>query len=194
MKLPDRNAENRRRTVQTKPFRASCTQPTLGMEMGLGKELAMGKEMDMDMAKDKVEGKVEVKEKDQPQFALTSGPQRSMGQDAPPLLWDLKEAARQLGEISVRTVRRMLDRGELPKVRVGKSIKIPAASIHNWVAQQASLAHNTYCVGSGVRQQEVNVCHINAKTAASGGRTSPTQAAKELDALLEPRTARRRRP
>ena len=31
-----------------------------------------------------------------------------------PLLWNLDEAARQLGDVSTRTVRRMLERGELP--------------------------------------------------------------------------------
>lgn len=32
------------------------------------------------------------------------------------LLWDLQETARQLGGISIRTLRRMLDAGELPYV------------------------------------------------------------------------------
>ena len=35
------------------------------------------------------------------------------------LLWNLDETARQLGGVSTRTVRRLLQRGELPTVRIG---------------------------------------------------------------------------
>lgn len=36
------------------------------------------------------------------------------------LLWDLAEAARQLGGVSPRTVRRLIASGALPAVRIGR--------------------------------------------------------------------------
>ncbi len=59
-----------------------------------------------------------------------------------PLLWNLDEAARQLGNVSTRTVRRMLERGELPVVRVGRSVRIPAQAVRSWVDLNMANAHN----------------------------------------------------
>ena len=51
-----------------------------------------------------------------------------------PLLWSLEEAARQLGGISTRTVRRMAQQGAFPLVRIGRRTLIPAAAVYVWVA------------------------------------------------------------
>ena len=40
------------------------------------------------------------------------------------ILWNIDEAARQLGDVSARTVRRMLANGELPKVKVRGAVRI----------------------------------------------------------------------
>ena len=40
------------------------------------------------------------------------------------LLWDLTETARQLGGVSTRTVRRLLQRGEIQAHRVGRRLLI----------------------------------------------------------------------
>ena len=104
------------------------------------------------------------------------------------LLWTQKEVGKALG-LSTKTVSRHIARGELPTVKIGRSIKVPKASVLVWI--QAQTRYNYGCVGSAV--QEKSICHINAKTVGSGGRHSPTQAAKELDALLEPPTARKRK-
>ena len=45
------------------------------------------------------------------------------------LLWNLDEAARQLGGLSIRTVRRLIERGELPVVRIGRAVRVPADAI-----------------------------------------------------------------
>jgi len=82
----------------------------------------------------------------------------------------------------------MLCRGELPTVRIGRALRIPTQAVHEWVERQVGAAHNGCHVGPGVRQQEVNVCHTDVKTVPFGGRRTPTQAAKELDVLLEQRT------
>lgn len=50
------------------------------------------------------------------------------------LLWDLAETARQLGGVSERSVRRLIDRGELPKVRVGRRLLLPSAAVRAYVA------------------------------------------------------------
>ena len=52
------------------------------------------------------------------------------------LLWNLEEAARQLGGVSPRTVRRLLERGELPTVRIGTRLLIPAESVRDWIDRQ----------------------------------------------------------
>ncbi|MDH3514351.1 MAG: hypothetical protein OEM83_05710 [Gammaproteobacteria bacterium] len=87
----------------------------------------------------------------------------------------------------------MLANGELPKVKVRGAVRIPAQAVRNWVAHQVHVADNRCRVGSGVREKEVNVCRTNANTAVTGGWTSPTQAAKELENLLAQQPERRRR-
>jgi excisionase family DNA binding protein len=109
------------------------------------------------------------------------------------LLWSLTEAAHQLGDVSTRTVRRMIERGDLPVVRVGRTVKVPAFDVRKWVEMNMSVTHNQTRVGSGMQYTEIPVCHTNAKTVRSGGRRSPTDWANELDNLLEQRTARKRR-
>lgn len=39
------------------------------------------------------------------------------------LLWNLEETAKQLGNISPRTVQRLIQRGELTVVRVGRCVR-----------------------------------------------------------------------
>ena len=106
------------------------------------------------------------------------------------LLWSLQEAARQLGGISTRSVRRMIDAGELPAVSVRRSLKVPVAAVHEWVEQNMIRAHNRSCAGPRVRK-EVSTCHTVARIVPFGGQVTPTTAAKELDDLLKPPTRRR---
>jgi len=108
------------------------------------------------------------------------------------LLWDLAETARQLG-VCQRTVRRMLDRGVLPRLKMGRTVRIPRQAVERYVQEHLEMRHNQPGVEPAVRGGP-STCHIDAKTGPSGGRVSPTRAAKEVDALLERRTGRKRRP
>ena len=45
-----------------------------------------------------------------------------------PLLWSLEEAARQLS-VSGRTVRRLVERGDLPYIKIGRSLRIRSTDV-----------------------------------------------------------------
>ena len=98
------------------------------------------------------------------------------------LLWSKEQVARALA-VSVRTVSRLINQGELPVVRIGRSVRIPCNVVREWVSRRTRQAHNGPCAGSAVRKGD-RKCHISAKTARTGGCPSPTQAAQKLDALL----------
>ena len=51
------------------------------------------------------------------------------------------EAAEALG-IGRTSVYELTRRGELPVVRIGRSARIPAAALDEWVARQAEVAEN----------------------------------------------------
>lgn len=104
------------------------------------------------------------------------------------LLWSLEETARQLGGVSIRTVRRMAERGEILSAHVGRLLKIRSESVHAFVDGQTKQAHNSGCVGSLVWKGN-DPCYTNAKARRTGGQGSPTQQAVQLDALLEQLTS-----
>ena len=103
------------------------------------------------------------------------------------LLWTLGEVAKQLN-VSTRTVSRLIDKGELSTIRIGRSVRIEMQAVHHFV--ETLRDYNEPRVGSAV--QEKRTCHINAKEVRSGGYRSPIQTVNELDALLE-RCKRRKR-
>lgn len=111
-----------------------------------------------------------------------------------PLLWSIDEAARILGDVSIRTVQRLIERREFPVIKVGRRVMIPARAILEWVDQKTAATHNHHRAGPGVRKKEVNACHTDAKIVPYGGCHIPTQVARELDALLKRRTAGKREP
>ncbi|MHB8253878.1 MAG: helix-turn-helix domain-containing protein [Acidiferrobacter sp.] len=102
------------------------------------------------------------------------------------LLWSLEVTARQLGGVSTRTVRRLLASGELPAVRVGRLLRVPAASVRSWVDQKLVRGDNVIRAEPGVRKEIA--CHTDVKIAPSIGSVSPTQAAQELGVRLKLRT------
>ena len=79
------------------------------------------------------------------------------------LLWSLAEAGRQLGGVSARTVRRMVERGELPSVRVGRLVRVPAGAVQQWVETRMAHAHNGRCAGRDV-QGAVSYTHLTLPT------------------------------
>ena len=106
------------------------------------------------------------------------------------LLWSLDETARQLGGISIRTVRRMLKRGDLKPVRIGRSLRVCANSVHSFVDRSRTKSDNP----CGVAVLGENTCHekrsetktesTSGRTHRTGGQRSRTAAADQLGALL----------
>ena len=115
-----------------------------------------------------------------------------------PLLLTLERAAEALS-VSPRTVRRLLDAGELAPVRIGRSLRVSAESLRRYVDRAIPESHTHPSAGPDV--QERSTCRESAnktKTASivvpirpSGGRPTPTRTAKELDALLGQRSGRK---
>ncbi|MGY6215903.1 helix-turn-helix domain-containing protein [Methylolobus aquaticus] len=101
----------------------------------------------------------------------------------------LDDAARLLGGISVRTVRRLIEAGELPVVRIGRRLTVPVEGLRAWVASHTQTAHNA--PRAGHVRQETYTCLTNEKTAPSGGCRTPTPAADALGALLGLPTAKK---
>ena len=109
------------------------------------------------------------------------------------LLLTIDEVADHL-RISTRTVRRLIQAGELPTVPIGRNLRIRRYDLSAYVDGLVFRKHNAKCAGPGVLGQEKHACHTDAKTVPSGGRLLPGQTAKELDALLGQATKRKRKP
>ena len=115
-----------------------------------------------------------------------------------PLLFTLDESAKQLS-VSPRTVRRMMERGELPWVRIGRAIRIPGESIKKWIDMNMSTEHNQTCAGnvqggkSTCQKEKTRTDSINARIHPTGGRVTPTQAARELAVVVGLETAKKRK-
>jgi excisionase family DNA binding protein len=120
--------------------------------------------------------------------------------DSDTLLWDLKETARQLGGVSVRTVRRLINSGAIDARRVGRRIMVRVASAQAFVDPGKSAAHYASCAGKAVQREE-STCRESAngtrtvssvaRTHRTGGQASRTEAAEQLADLLgcaRPRT------
>ncbi|MBU56358.1 MAG: hypothetical protein CL392_07495 [Acidiferrobacteraceae bacterium] len=108
--------------------------------------------------------------------------------DAKKLLWTLEETASQLS-VHPRTVARLIEKGKLPVVRIGRAVRIEKQSVCHFIDQQRR--YNEPCAGSAVQGE--STCPISAKPVCTGGRHSSTQTARELDALLEPPTAKKQK-
>ena len=103
------------------------------------------------------------------------------------------EAAKRLN-CSVRSVRRLIDTGEI--IRVYPRPRLPrilAQSLDDYVARMTLHAHNHSCAGQAV-YQEINTCQesaheiktvfSNGRTRHSDGRVSQTDAAARLAEVL----------
>ena len=107
------------------------------------------------------------------------------------LLWDLAETARQLGGVSTRTVRRLVQQQKIAGVRVCSRVMVRPESVRAYLDQQITDSDNPARAGRDVR--ETSTCRsvnktrmgsIAALTRRAGGHHTSTQAARELDALL----------
>lgn len=108
------------------------------------------------------------------------------------LLWTLDEAGRQLGGLSRRTVQRLISRGEIPFVRIGRSVRIPVEALQVFVAERMQTADNQQGA-EPVAWKGTKTCHINAQIHRSGMPVIPTRAAQGLDDLLKRLTGAKRK-
>ena len=83
------------------------------------------------------------------------------------LLWSIREVALQLGGVSTRTVQRLIKRGELAFVPVGRLMRVPPGSVQDWIARNLKQAHNQPCAVS-VAWKEFTPCHTDETTRQSG--------------------------
>jgi hypothetical protein len=119
-----------------------------------------------------------------------------------PLLVDLAVYARQLGQISTRTVRRLIDTDAIRSVRVGRRLMVTLESVRAYVDQGNARSHNPDRVGPDVQENStcrnannaIKMDSIVGTTRRVGGLRTSTLAARELDGLLAPKTGKRQRP
>ena len=63
------------------------------------------------------------------------------------LLWTIEETARQLS-VHPRTVNRLIEKGELPVVRIGRAKRIEMQAVHHFISNRRE--YNGQCVESAV--------------------------------------------
>lgn len=107
------------------------------------------------------------------------------------LLLTLEHAAQRLS-ISPRTVRRLIDRGELAPIRIGRSLRLSADELRAYVDRQMPSSHNA----AGVAVPGDSTCHdvkpkadrgkasTCARARRTGGPSTRTDAAARLAAVL----------
>ena len=104
------------------------------------------------------------------------------------LLLTTKEVALEL-QISKKTVSRMVQKGAIPSLRIGRNIRIPTDQLKDWI--QAQTRYNLGCVGTMCASegekpcQSLNVVMEEVKTTTS---MSKDHLEKRLNDLLEPVT------
>ena len=107
------------------------------------------------------------------------------------LLLSIADVSKMLN-VSDRTVRNLLQNGQLPSVRIGRCIRIEKQSVCHFIEERR--AYNGEGAGLAMRNpQGERVCLNSAKSEkvssdvpaqSTGGLLSPTQAVKEFNALL----------
>lgn len=113
-----------------------------------------------------------------------------------PLLWDLNETASQLGGVSVRHVQRMIERGEIDSIKLGRRRMVVSESVQRWLDSQATQAHDSDRVRPDVREnkqacQHAKTGYTSAKTRRIGGCRTPTETAAAVAKVLELPSAKR---
>ncbi|MBX7246354.1 MAG: helix-turn-helix domain-containing protein [Candidatus Sumerlaeaceae bacterium] len=78
------------------------------------------------------------------------------------LLWSIRETAAQLGGVSVRTIERMIDDGELPVIYIRKRKMIAADIVRQWLAAQNERAR--------ARMEETRPCREKTAMASTNNR------------------------
>jgi excisionase family DNA binding protein len=98
------------------------------------------------------------------------------------ILWTVEEAAKYLN-VCEGTIRRDINSGELPHLRIRGCIRLPKQVVLDWI--EAQTRYNWGCVESVLSQSGDSLCDSINVTAST---TLPTNQEVEnrLDALLKP--------
>lgn len=102
------------------------------------------------------------------------------------LLWTLDETAEQLS-VHPKTVSRLIDKGEIAVVRIGRCIRIEVRSVAAYIDRQRT--YNDSRVELVPSDTGEHTCNSISETASTTRPTSRQRDAK-LDALLQPVTSR----
>ena len=115
------------------------------------------------------------------------------------LLWTINETAEHLA-VHVKTVSRLIDKGELPSLRIGRCIRVPKQAVLDWV--EAQTRYNSRCAGLAVRHPKGERKCLNSakrkkvstgvKEVSTGGPLTQMQVVEEFNALLGQPTRRKR--
>ncbi len=112
-------------------------------------------------------------------------------QNVTPLLLTLEGAAAALS-VSPRTVRRLVDAGELAPIRIGRSLRLSAADLHVYIDRRMTQGNNA----PGVAVHGESTCHdvrprpdrkrasTNDRGRRIGGPSTPTDAGARLAVVL----------
>ena len=99
------------------------------------------------------------------------------------MLLSLSKAARRLGDVSVRTVRRLIARGELAPCPVGRLVRVREDSVDAYIDRYSHSVHNPSSA-EPVAWKGVDPCHLSAQGRPSGTRVIAMPKGDELDARL----------
>ena len=106
------------------------------------------------------------------------------------LLWTLGEVAKQLN-VSTRTVSRLIDKGELSTIRIGRSVRIEIQAVHHFISHHRE--YNGQCVESAVwNPTGERACRIETRkdekmavsTLVRTTRSASPQMVEDFNALL----------
>ena len=107
------------------------------------------------------------------------------------ILWTVEGTANQL-MVSSKTVKRLIEEGELPIVPIRGCIRVPKQAVLDWVESQTR--YNLGCVGLAVRHPKGERKCLNSakrrkvstgvKEVGTGGHLTQRQAVGEFNALL----------
>ena len=97
--------------------------------------------------------------------------------------WKVQKIAEELA-VSIKTVKRLIDEGVLPVVRIRGCIRVPKQAVLDWV--QGQTRYNLGCVESVQSSKGENACDSINVTAFTTLATNQ-QVENRLDALLKPK-------
>ena len=110
--------------------------------------------------------------------------------DQKQLLWTKEQVATQFN-VSTRTISRLIEKGQLPAIRIGRSIRIEKQAVHHFLNEQRK--YNGECVESAVwNPTGERSCRIGTRedvkmavsTQVRTTRSASPQMEKDFNALL----------